>query len=135
MIAGFRKIFPEVETKAQYFDTLSPGCFISSHALFENGKVGADALGKIGKRAEDVGLDAARELKNAIANGAPIDSWMVDQILPYIALATAQTKETSHVRIPQLTKHAETNIWVIKKFLDIEFGNRDNMIICFPKNS
>jgi RNA 3'-terminal phosphate cyclase (ATP) len=135
MIAGFRKIFPEAAIKAQYVDTLSPGCFLSSHALFENGKVGADALGKIGKRAEAVGRDAAQELRKAIDDGAPVDHWMVDQILPYLALAAAQTKEASRVRIPCLTKHAETNIWVIKKFLDIEFEISDNVIVCFSKKS
>ena len=130
MIDGFKKILPKVNVKLQYVDTLSPGCFISSHALFENGKVGADALGKIGKRAEDVGLDAAKELKKEIDSNAPMDYWMVDQIIPYMALATFETKETSKIKIPQLTKHAETNIWVVKKILPVNFETKNSIMTC-----
>jgi len=130
MIDGFRKTLPEANTKFQYVDTVSPGCFIRSHAHFENGKLGADALGKPGKKAEQVGEEAARELKKAIDHNTPIESWMVDQIIPYIALATVETKEISKVKIPHLTKHAETNIWVVKKFLSVDFEIKNSIMIC-----
>jgi RNA 3'-terminal phosphate cyclase (ATP) len=130
MIEGFKKIFPEINDTVHYGETVSPGCFIRSHAHFENSKLGADALGKRSKRAEDVGREAAQKLKVALDTGAPIDSWMVDQILPYMALATTYTKETSKIIIPQLTKHAETNIWVIKKFLNVTFEIKDGIMNC-----
>lgn len=130
MIDGFKKILSDVNTKFEYVDTFSPGCFMRSHAHFESGKLGADALGKRGKRAEDVGMDAARELKSTIDTGTPIDPWMVDQIIPYMALSADQAKAISKIKIPQLTKHAETNIWVVKKFLDVAFEIQDNIIVC-----
>ena len=133
MIEGFKKIFPEINDTVHYGETVSPGCFIRSHAHFENSKLGADALGKRGKRAEDVGMEAAQKLKEALDTGAPIDSWMVDQISPYIALAVNQTGETSKIKIPQLTKHAETNIWVIRKFLPVKLEIQDNIIVCAYK--
>ncbi|MCK4452791.1 RNA 3'-terminal phosphate cyclase [candidate division WOR-3 bacterium] len=130
MVNGFKKIFPDANTKIQYVHAFSPGCFIRSHAHFDNGKLGADALGKRGKRAEDVGKDAARALKKEIESNAPIDSWMVDQIIPYMALATIKTNAVSKVKIPCLTKHAQTNIWVTKKFLPVEFEIQNNIMIC-----
>lgn len=130
MVNGFKKIFPDANTKIQYVDAFSPGCFIRSYAHFDNGKLGADALGRKGKRAEDVGEDAARALKKEIESNAPIDLWMVDQIIPYMALATINTNEISKVRIPCLTKHAQTNIWVTKKFLPVEFEIQNNIMTC-----
>jgi RNA 3'-terminal phosphate cyclase len=112
MVNGFKKIFPDANTKIQYVHAFSPGCFIRSHAHFDNGKLGADALGKRGKRAEDVGKD------------------MVDQIIPYMALATIKTNAVSKVKIPCLTKHAQTNIWVTKKFLPVEFEIQNNIMTC-----
>ena len=133
IVNGFGKIIPDAHTKIQYVHAFSPGCFLRSHAHFDNGKMGADALGKKGKRAEDVGKDAARALKKEIESNASIDSWMVDQIIPYMALATVKTNAVSKVKIPCLTKHAQTNIWVTKKFLPVEFEIQNNLMTCSNK--
>ncbi|MCK4251342.1 RNA 3'-terminal phosphate cyclase [candidate division WOR-3 bacterium] len=130
MVNGFKKIIPDANTKIQYVHAFSPGCFIRSHAHFDNGKLGADALGKRGKRAEDVGKEAARALRKEIESNAPIDAWMVDQIIPYMALATIETNAESKVKIPCLTEHAQTNIWVTKKFLPVEFEIKHNIMMC-----
>jgi RNA 3'-phosphate cyclase len=130
MISGFREIYADAHTSMHYSDTRSAGCFIHSQARFEKSTLGADALGKRGKRAEDVGMDAARELRSAIDADATIDSWMVDQIIPYMALAVVRTGTPSKVKIPQLTQHAKTNIWVVKQFLPVNFEVTDTMLIC-----
>lgn len=130
MLSGFRKIYADAHTNFQYIDVLSAGCFIRSHAHFENSKLGADALGKRGKRAEDVGMDAARELKSAIEANAPIDHWMVDQMIPYMALAVVSAGGVSKMKIPQLTQHARTNMWVVKKFLPVDYEIKDTIITC-----
>ncbi len=130
LIDGFRKIFPEADAKVQYVDSLSPGCFIHSCAYFESGRLGADTPGKRGKRAEDVGMEGALNLKSQIEKGAPLDSWMVDQIIPYMALATYGSKSSSIIKIPSLTRHAETNIWTVKKFLPVDFKRENNLFIC-----
>ena len=130
LIDGFRKIFPDADVEVQYVDSFSPGCFIHSTAHFESGRLGAGAPGKRGKKAEDVGLDGALNLKQEIEKDAPIDSWMVDQIIPYIALATYTNKSSSIIRIPSLTPHAETNIWTVKKFLPVDFKIENSLLIC-----
>ncbi|OYD15332.1 RNA 3'-phosphate cyclase [candidate division WOR-3 bacterium JGI_Cruoil_03_44_89] len=131
MLDGFKRVLPEANTKFQYVDALSQGCFIGSHAHFEDGKLGADALGKKRKRAEDVGEGAALELKSAVGSNAPIDPWMVDQIIPYLALAAYETGKKVKIRIPELTRHAKTNIWVAKNLLPVDFGVRENLLECW----
>jgi len=130
MIDGFKNMLTNVDAKIEYVDAVSPGCFIHSRAIFENCVLGADALGRHGKRAEEVGKEAGRELKLAIDSGAVVDEWMVDQIIPYMALATMKTNSVSRVRIPQLTKHAETNIWVVGKFLPVRFEIKNDIMLC-----
>ena len=130
MITGFHSVYPNTHTQSLYVPADSPGCFVRSYAHFENGKLGADVLGERGKRAEDVGKQAARALEKEIESGASVDPWMVDQIIPYLALATSMTGRSSNVRIPSLTKHAETNIWVVKKFLPIDFEIVHNVMRC-----
>lgn len=134
MLDGFNKIIPDAHGAFEYVAANSPGCFIASRACFTHGMVGADALGKRGKRAEDVGKEAARELEREIATGAPIDSWMVDQIVPYMALIVAQTGEFARVRIPAMTEHARTNMWVVEKFLPVHFTIDQGVLQCDKKN-
>ncbi len=135
MINGFHNIYPNTHTQSLYVPADSPGCFIRSHAHFDNGKLGADVLGERGKKAEDVGKEAARVLKNEIESGASIDSWMVDQLIPYMALATSQTNSPAKIMIPRLTKHAETNIWVVKRFLPVNFETKNNIMTCNKKTT
>ncbi len=134
MIDGFKKIIPDAHSTFEYVAANSPGCFIASHACFAHGRIGADVLGKRGKRAEDVGKEAARDLEREIATGAPIDSWMVDQVVPYMALVVARTGEPARIRIPDMTEHARTNIWVVEKFLPVHFTIDKSVLRCDKKN-
>jgi len=134
MADGFKQFYPDAKTKTEYVATLSPGCFICSHAVFDNGRLGADALGEHGKRAEDVGAKAAQSLQKAIESEAGVDPWMVDQILPYLALSAARMNALSKVRIPGVSRHAETAMWVIKKFLPMDFRVRDRVLTCVGLN-
>jgi RNA 3'-terminal phosphate cyclase (ATP) len=130
---GFKTVLPDVDGECKYVDALSPGCFISSRAHFRNSSLGADELGRRGKRAEEVGEEAAANLKKGLATEAAIDSWMVDQIIPYLALAAHETGEASRVRIPGLSQHARTNMWVISAFLPVRFHEEKNILECFIK--
>jgi RNA 3'-phosphate cyclase len=128
--AGFTRIIKEAEFECSYVDALSPGCCITACALFENGTLGATALGKRGKPAEQVGLEAAKDLKTAIDSDASIDWWMVDQLIIFMALATYKTGEPSAVSIPSLTKHAQTSIWVVERFLPVTFNVEGHVLRC-----
>ncbi len=131
MLAGFKNIIPEVATECRYVKALSVGCFISSRARFENSSFGADELGRRGKRAEDVGKDAALALQRAMSGNGAIDRWMVDQIIPYLALAAQVTGKKSRIKIPDLSNHARTNMWVVSTFLQVGFCTEDGILECY----
>ncbi|MDP2909688.1 MAG: RNA 3'-terminal phosphate cyclase [bacterium] len=157
-LAGVREVLGKLklptEEKIEYYNTSCPGsqiCLIAEFALrpirgaqgrpegfegrqaqgnpkqsrrIENTIIGADALGKLGKRAEDVGKEAGLELLQEQKSGACLDKYSADQILPYMALAQGK----SQVSVSEITKHSQTNIWVIEKFLDGKFEIKDDLI-------
>ncbi len=118
-----------VEEKAEYYQTQSPGSQICLIAKFEKTTIGIDNLGKLGKRAEEVGKEAALELLKEEQSGACLDRCSADQILPYLALSN----EKSAITISQSTDHILTNIQVIEKFLSGRFEIKNNLISWLPK--
>jgi RNA 3'-phosphate cyclase len=130
MLKTFSVSMPDIESRCSYVDANSPGCFITVCAEYETGILGASALGKRGKPAERIGSEAAGELRSAIASDACVDMWMVDQLVPYMALATHRTGEPSEIKIPSLTKHAQTNIWALQIFLGVTFSYGNGILIC-----
>jgi RNA 3'-phosphate cyclase len=127
-IAGAKEVLGKLnlpmEEKIEYYETQSPGSQICLIAEFENTIWGIDNLGKLGKRAEDVGKEAAIELLKEQKSGACLDKHSGDQILPYMALATGK----SQVTVSEITKHCRTNIWVIEKFIKGRFEIKENLI-------
>ena len=132
-IAGVREILGKLklpmEEKIEYYDTRCPGSQICLVAEFENTVIGTDNLGKLGKRAEDVGKEAALELLKEQKSGACLDKHLADQILPFIALASGK----SQVTVSEITNHCQTNIWAIEKFIEGKFEIKDNLISWVPK--
>jgi len=116
-----------IEEKTEYYETSCPGSQICLVAQFENTVMGTDNLGKLGKRAEDVGKEAALELLKEQKTKACLDKHLGDQILPYLPL----TKRKSQVLVSEITNHAKTNIWVIEKFLEGKFEIKEKLISWF----
>jgi RNA 3'-terminal phosphate cyclase (ATP)/RNA 3'-terminal phosphate cyclase (GTP) len=110
---GFRPDVP-VESIAEYFPTLSAGSTITIVGEFENTAIGADSLGSPGKRAEAVGGEAARMFLSEYNSGACLDAHAADQVLPYLSLAEGESLFTAS----RISKHTETNIWVLSRFLE-----------------
>jgi len=128
-IAGVREILGKLklptEEKVEYYDTRCPGSQICLVAEFENTVIGTDNLGKLGKRAEDVGKESALELLREQKSGTCLDKHSADQILPYLVLAPGK----SQVTVSEITNHCETNIWVIEKFIEGKFEIKNNLIL------
>ncbi len=96
-------------------DFYSPGAGI---VLWTEGTIiGASALGAIGVSSEKVGASAAEKLLAEIKSGATVDVHLLDQIIPYMALASGK----SEVLAREVSQHARTNIWLVEKFLDVKF--------------
>jgi len=113
-----------------YSNTLSTGSGITLWALFtKEGKefsqpiiLGGDALGERGKKAEDVGRDAALELKKEIDSEAVVDKYLSDQLIPLLGLIGGCMKTS------EITNHLKSNIYVSEKFLDKKFKIEGNKI-------
>lgn len=132
-MAGVREILGKlklpIEEKIEYYETSCPGSQVGLVAQFENTVIGADNLGRLGKRAEDVGKEAATELLKEAKFEACLDKHLADQILPYMALASGR----SQVLVSEVTNHCKTNIWVIEKFIKGKFKIEGNLIYWNPK--
>lgn len=79
-----------------------------SHAL-----VGADRAGAPRRRAEAIGRFVAHTLLEDLEHGATIDRHLADQLIIFAALATG----TSAFRLPQITDHVHTNLWLVETIL------------------
>lgn len=132
-LAGVREVLGKLklptEEKVEYYQTQCPGSQICLIAEFENTVIGVDNLGKLGKRAEDVGKEAALELLREQKSGACLDKHLADQILPYLALSSGKNRVT----VSEVTNHCKTNVWVIEKFIDGRFEIKGDLIVWLPK--
>jgi RNA 3'-phosphate cyclase len=132
-VAGVKEVLGKlnlpIEEKIEYYDTQSPGSQICLIAEFENTILGTDNLGKLGRRAEDVGKEAALELLKEQKTNTCLDKHLADQILPYMALAPGK----SQVTVSEITEHCKTNIWVIEKFISGKFEIKENLIAWSPR--
>ena len=117
-----------------YNEALSTGSGITLWAIFSKDpdeidasnpiRLGADALGERGKKAEIVGEEAAKNLMAEIDSKAPVDMHLADQLLQFLALAGGKIKAS------KITNHTKTNIYTIEKFLGKIFSiNESNNII------
>lgn len=81
----------------------------------EGGVSGFSALGRRGKRAEEVADEAVGQLAEYMDSGRCIDPYLSDQVIPFAALAKGKSVFT----VSRITRHLLTNIWVVKQFLDV----------------
>ena len=112
-------IEPTIETR--YADAICPGSGIQLWAETTHSVIGGNALGERGKRAEDVGKEAAEMLIDEFEAGA-VDCRAADQLLPYIALAGGQ------IVTSRITDHCRTNAFVIERFLPVRFTFEGGLI-------
>ncbi len=133
-LAGAREVLGKLnlptEKRVEYYLTQCPGSQICLIAEFENTIIGKDNLGKLGKRAEDIGKEAALELLKEEKSNACLDKYLSDQILPYLALS----KNKSQITSSEITNHCKTNIWVIEQFTEGKFEIKDKLITWLPKS-
>ncbi|MBI2578427.1 MAG: RNA 3'-terminal phosphate cyclase [Candidatus Aenigmarchaeota archaeon] len=124
----FKELKITADVRSRYNDTACPGSAIDLWAKCENSVLGSDGLGERGKRAEDVGKEAAEKLVQQLRSGAAVDEHAEDQLIPYMALAAESG--TSSIKVPVLTEHTQTNIWVVEKFLDVKFEMEGSVLHC-----
>jgi RNA 3'-terminal phosphate cyclase (GTP) len=126
-----------VQIKTEYSNTLSDGSGIVLWAIFSKGEeidfnnpiiLGSDALGERGKRAEDVGKEAAEKLIKEIESKAAVDSHTADNLIPFLVFG-------GKIKTSEITNHCRTNIWICEQFLGKIFKiDEENKIISIENN-
>jgi RNA 3'-terminal phosphate cyclase (ATP) len=81
----------------------------------EGGLSGFSALGRRGKRAEEVADEAVDQLLGHTDSGECVDPYLGDQLIPFVAVAKGKSSFT----VSRITRHLLTNIWVVKQFLEV----------------
>ncbi len=89
---------------------LGPGSGIVLWAVAERSVLGGDSLGARGKRAEVVGVEAARKLVEDLETGKALDRHASDMLFPIALLACGD----SLLGGAMLTRHALTNMEVAR---------------------
>lgn len=123
-----------LDIRIEYCNTSSTGSGITLWAIFSDDpeeinlvnpiRIGSDSLGEKGKKAEIVGREAAERLINEINHKAPVDSYLSDNLIPWMALFGGK------IKVAEITNHALTNVYVTEKFLGKIFDvNKEENII------
>ena len=108
-------------------DTLAPqrGAALAIYAETNSGCViGVDRAGAPGRASEEIGKYVARNLVEDLATGATVDRYLADQLVFYAALADG----ISEYRIPRLTEHVETNLWLAETILGAKTEVNKNLV-------
>jgi len=118
--ALLRPLAVPISIKAERVRSVSPGAGIYLTAIYENAVAGFSAWGRKGKPAEEVAEEAISDLLDHHGCGAALDRHMADQILLPLAFAGGSSEFTC----PSVTRHLQTNAWVIELFgvAGIEFA-------------
>jgi RNA 3'-terminal phosphate cyclase (ATP) len=103
--------------------TPGKGTFVFLLAEYENVRSGFTSLGALGKRAEAVGEEAAREFISHNATGAAIDQHLADQLVLYLALAAGESSFTTSA----ITEHLLTNLWAVARFRPCRYSVEGNV--------
>jgi RNA 3'-phosphate cyclase len=105
-----------IDIAAEYGDAYSPGSGVTLWTMGPGGaSLGGSSLGARGKRAEDVGREAARLLQAEIASGAAVDRHLADQLVPFLAVAGGSLLTS------EVTLHVRSNVYVAEGILGATF--------------
>lgn len=107
--------------RAPAYESVSaqPGAALVVWAEMSTGcLLGSDMAGAKGRTSEFIGEHVAEALLADINSMAAVDRYVADQLIPYAALAEGTTR----VRIPSMTEHVETRVWLVQEMLgaDVE---------------
>lgn len=111
------------EIRSETVNSKAVGSGITLWMETEKSIFGGDCVGEKGKAAEKVGKEAAEELLESYERGA-VDQHASDQLVPFIAI------NGGRIRVPEVTSHCETNVWVCNQFLDNEVKIDGRQIYC-----
>lgn len=80
------------------------------------------AFGRLGASAEQVAIEVVQEVRDYLASDAPVGPYLADQLLLPLAIVAWKYGHTSAFRATRLTRHATTNIALLRQFLDVSIS-------------
>ena len=86
--------------------------------------ISADRAGEPRRTSEDIGNYVAKSLIDDLATGATVDRYLADQLILYAALANG----VSQYRIPRMTEHVDTNLWLVDSILGAKTEVNNNIV-------
>lgn len=118
-------IYDTDESPAYERVSVQPGAALAIRAKTStNCLVGADMAGALGRSAEFIGKQVAKNLLHDLQTGATVDRHLADQIIPYAALAEGK----SAYIIPEKTDHIESRTWLVEEILGAKTNVKDNLL-------
>ncbi len=117
----------DVSISKIYDDTaIQAGAALALFAYTDSGCIiGADGAGAPGRTSERIGRSVARRLIEDMATGASVDRFLADQLVLFAALARGH----SRYRIPRITEHVETNLWLVRTILAAKAQVGQDMVV------
>jgi RNA 3'-terminal phosphate cyclase (ATP) len=105
-------LMSNIDIRAECVHAACPGAGIFLLAEYQNARAGFSSLGARGRPSEQVAEVAAEELLRHHATGAALDRHLADQMLLPLSVAAGPSRFT----VEQVTRHLETNAWVLEQF-------------------
>ena len=106
--------FPINHSRIEEIQSGGPGNIAMLKMVFENSIAFFSGFGKIGVSRNKVAHEVSKAANGLFRYGAAMDEHLADQMLIPLALAKGGSLSTIEV-----TGHTETNIEIIRKFLDV----------------
>ncbi|HLG43313.1 MAG TPA: RNA 3'-terminal phosphate cyclase, partial [Planctomycetota bacterium] len=103
----------DLQVRVERLPSRAQGTSLVLVAEFERARLVSTALGRLGKRAEEVGREAAVELGRMLDSEGAVDPHLADQLVLPLAFGEGR----SEFRVCESTQHLRTNLEVVRKFL------------------
>lgn len=119
-----RRLRPEIEVRN---DASAPqaGAALAVVAEMEDGRLlGADRAGAPRRTSEAIGRTVAQALLADLDSGASVDRHLADQLVMFAALAAGE----SQYRVPQVSEHLETNLWLAETVAGAHSAIEGNLV-------
>jgi RNA 3'-terminal phosphate cyclase (ATP) len=102
------------------------GAALALWAMTDKGcLLGADRAGAPGRRSESIAQFVVYSLLEDLATQATTDRYLADQLILFAALAKGETR----YRIPRMTDHIQSNLWLVEKILGVKTEWKENILI------
>lgn len=113
----------DIQIKIMDVKSIGEGTFLFIKSESENSIAGFTSLGQKGKKAEDVGYEAAKGFIDYFFSGAALDNHLPDQIVLYLALSSGE----SFFSTSCITNHLITNLFTIRLFHEFKYHISGNV--------